>query len=168
MLKKLLGIVLFLGLVFPFSTFADKSLVKFEGGIGVISVSRVAGEPNADGTFPNVVRNDVRGTAPGGQPWVIERLSADVRRNGWIRVDGRGLLLAGGNNVGLNGNQSVRAQLFCGNDAHDSTALVPLEANGDFRIEDVLSPQPPDPCVNPVLLIVNAGGRWFAAGIPKQ
>lgn len=168
MAKKTLVVAVFLGFIFPLPTLADQSLVKFEGGIGVISVSRVAGDQNADGTFPDVVRNDVRGTQPGGQPWVIERLSADVKPNGWIRVDGRGLLLAGGNNVGLNGGQSVRARLFCGNVAHDSGDLVPLEDNGDFRIEDVLSPAPPDPCDNPVLLIVNPRGAWFAAGIPKK
>lgn len=170
MAKKILAVMVFLGFVFPLPILADPSLVKFEGGIGVIPVSRVAGTQNADGTFPDVVRNDVRGTPPGGQPWVIERLSADVKLNGRIRVDGRGLLLAGGNNVGLNGGQSVRARLFCGNVAHDS-ALVPLEDNGDFRIEDVLLPAlptPPDQCVNPVLLIVNPNGSWFAAGIPKQ
>jgi hypothetical protein len=46
--------------------------------------------------------------------------------------------------------------------------LVPLETDGDFRIRDVLSPAPPNPCATPVLLIVNAGGNWFAAGIPED
>jgi hypothetical protein len=81
-------------------------------------------------------------------------------------VDGRGLLLAGGGGIGTTGGQSVRAKLFCGGIAHDS-GLVPLDAQGDFRIEDELSPAPPPPCTNPVLLIVSAGGSWFAAGIPK-
>ena len=48
------------------------------------------------------------------------------------------------------------------------TATVPLEPDGDFRIDDVLSPAPPSPCDTPVLLIVNANGAWFAAGIVKQ
>jgi hypothetical protein len=43
---------------------------------------------------------------------------------------------------------------------------VPLDANGDFRIDDVLNPAPVD-CASPVLLIRNTGGVWFAAGIPK-
>jgi hypothetical protein len=47
------------------------------------------------------------------------------------------------------------------------SATVPLEANGDFRIDDVLTPRPPAVCASPVLLIRNAGGAWFAAGIPK-
>ena len=61
---------------------ADDRLVRFEGGIGEIPVSTPA--------TPNVVR----GVSPGGQPWVISRLSADVRSDGRISVEGRGLLLA--------------------------------------------------------------------------
>jgi len=61
----------------------------------------------------------------------------------------------------------VEARLFCGGVAHD-TGTVPLEANGDFKIDDMLSPTPPSPCTNPVLLIVSAGNRWFAAGIPVR
>jgi hypothetical protein len=86
-------------------------------------------------------------------------------------VDGRGLLLAGGNGIGTNGNQSVRAMLFCGAVSFTSE-LVPLEPNGDFRIDGMLTATPPatlpDRCDSPVLLIVNPGPRWFAAGIPKQ
>jgi hypothetical protein len=134
---------------------ADDRLVRFEGGIGEIPVST----PGA--------ANVVRGVSRGGQPWVIARLSADVKTDGRISVDGRGLLLAGGNAIGTNGNQSVRAMLFCGTASFNSD-LVPLEANGDFRIEGMLNALPPDPCESPVLLIVNAGGRWFAAGIQEQ
>jgi hypothetical protein len=166
MFRNTLAFMLFLGVVVPLSASAQTSLVRFEGGIGVIPVSRAAPPQNPDGTFQNVVRNEVLGTPPGGQPWVISRLSADVRLDGGISVDGRGLLLAGGS-IGTNANQSVRARLFCGGVAHNS-GLVALEPSGDFRIEDVLSPIPPEPCSSPVLLIVSGGGNWFAAGIPRQ
>jgi hypothetical protein len=99
---------------------------------------------------------------------VISRLSVDVNTEGRISVDGRGLLLGGGNGIGTNGGQSVQARLFCGSDVAHNSGLVPLEANGDFRIEDQLSPAPPVPCNAPVLLIVSGANRWFAAGIPKQ
>lgn len=113
-----------------------------------------------------VNRNTVRGVNPAGQIWVIAALSADVSVDGRITVDGRGLLLGGGNGIGTTNNQSVRATLICGTTLHSSD-LVPLEPNGDFRIDDVLTPAPPDPCDDPVLLIRNPGGSWFAAGIPK-
>jgi len=162
MLKKMSAFAFFLGIVFPLSAAAQTSLVRFEGGIGSQPFAR-----NAAGA---VVVNDVLGVNPGGRPWVISRLSVDVKTDGRISVDGRGLLLAGGNNVGRNGNQTVHARLFCGGAAHNS-GTVPLDAEGDFRIEDSLSPTPPLSCADPILLIVSGvapAGNWFAAGIQKQ
>jgi hypothetical protein len=143
-------------------------LIRFEGGIGVQPVSNVAQTANADGTF-NVTRNFVRDVAPAG-PWRIEDLRATVWLDGRIRVRGRGLLLAAGNRIGQNAGQSVFATLICEQSSpfvEHSTAPVgvPLAANGDFVIDDVLSSVPLE-CPSPVLLIRSAGSRaWFAAGI---
>ena len=150
------------GVVFVIVSIAQsavaQNLVRFSGGVGVI--------PTGSGN------TTVRGVAAAGQIWRIEDLRADVKQDGRIRLDGRGLLLASGNGVGSNANASVIATLFCANDGniqHSSNlAGVPLEVNGDFRIDDTLSPAPPNPCTSPVLLIRSAGsGSWFAAGIPK-
>jgi len=145
-------------------------LVRFDGGIGVIPVQNGAGPVNADGTFPNVKLNVVRGVSPGAGPWRIADLTADIYTDGRIRVRGRGLLLASSNSIGQNANQSVFATLICEAAApfveHNTTFTVPLDADGDFRINDVLSPAPSD-CASPVLLIRNKGGVWFAAGIQK-
>jgi hypothetical protein len=146
-------------------------LARFEGGIGVIPVSNGAGLVNADGTFPNVKLNIVRGVFPGAGPWRIADLRADVDADGRIKVRGRGLLLASGNSIGQNANQRVFATLLCEAAApfvERSTAFtgVQLEPNGDFRIDDTLNPAPSE-CLSPVLLIRNTGGVWFAAGIPK-
>ena len=160
MLKKALGYVLCLGIVVPLTAAArddDKagnSLVQFEGAIG--------SQPLRAGGAPNLVQ----GLSPGGAPWVIENLRADVKLDGKISVAGRGLLVGGGNRIATNAGQSVRARLFCGTVAHDSV-LVPLDASGDFQIRDTLVPIPVAPCDTPTLLIVNTGGSWFAAGIPK-
>ena len=151
-----------IALVFAMGAIAQsvqaQNLVRFSGGIGDIST----GSTNTT----------VRGVAAAGQIWVIRDLAADVRQNGSIRLDGRGLLLGAGDAVGSNGNASVFATLFCANDGnvqHSSNpAGVPLEVNGDFRIDDTLSPAPPNPCTSPVLLIrVTGAGSWFAAGIPR-
>jgi len=157
----------------PVSADDKDTLVRFKGGIGVHAVSNVAGTANADGTFPNVTRNVVRGVNPAGQIWVIADLSAEVKDNGRVKVRGRGLLLGGGNNIGTNSDASVIATLICeaapGPFTLRNTDLagVPLEANGDFRIDDVLTPAPPVDCASPVLLIRNAANLgWFAAGIP--
>jgi len=166
MLKKLP--VLLLGLVVPILSFADDSLVKFKGGIGVIPVSSGVG---AAATAEVVNRNLVRGVQPPGQIWVIADLRAEVKAYGSIKVRGKGLLLGGGNGIGGNAGQSVRATLICENVAnpvlHDTDPVVPLEPNGDFRIEGVLNPPPPAVCASPVLLIRNPAGAWFAAGIPR-
>ena len=167
MLRKLA--VLFLGAAFPLASLADDSLAKFKGGIGVIPVS--SGQGTA-ATATVVNRNLVRGVQPPGQIWVIADLKADVKTDSSIKVRGKGLLLGGGNGIGGNANQSVRATLIC--DAAGAvlfdTGLVALEPNGDFRIDDVLRSAtgelPPNPCASPVLLIRNPAGSWFAAGIP--
>jgi hypothetical protein len=150
----------------PVAGSADQSLARFRGGIGVIPVSNVI--VNADGTI-TVNRNIVRGVNPAGQIWVIADLKAEVKTDGEIRVDGEGLLLGGGNNIGTNANARVIATLLCGTTQHSTDpGGVPLAADGDFRIDDVLSPIPPADCATPVLLIRNAANLgWFAAGIPK-
>ena len=145
------------------NNYKPQPIAKFNGAIGVIPVTGVA----ANGT---VNLNVVRGVSPGA-PWRIAALEATVNSDGRIRVVGKGLLLASGNGIGTNAGQSVRASLFCGAAAttteHDTNlAGVALAANGDFTINDFLSPLPPTPCDTPVLLIRNVGGVWFAAGIP--
>ena len=168
--KRILALLLFFGTVSSIAVVAESSLARFEGGIGVMPV-RLTGAGSAASPTPNVVR----GANPGSVPWVIARLSVDVKSDGRISVDGRGLLIAGSNAIGTSAGQTVRARLFCGPastaTAHDSV-LVPLSPEGDFRIEDTLNPLPPDPCTDSVLLILNssttAGGVWLAAGIPKQ
>ena len=175
MKKSLFAAVLMvlIGAFLASSVIADDTLVRFEGAIGDIPVSNVAGTVNPNGTFPDVTRNIVRGINPAGQIWVISAFRADVKVDGRIRVDGRGLLLGGGNAIGTNGNASVFATLICDTAApfpqfSTNVTGVPLAANGDFRIDDVLAPAPPAVCASPVLLIrVTAGGAWFAAGIPQ-
>jgi hypothetical protein len=147
-------------------------LARFDGGIGVIPVSSGAGTANADGTFPNAKLNIVRGVPPGAGPWRIADLQADSTVDGQISVRGRGLLLASSNSIGQNANQRVFATLICEAsipfvERNTAAAGVPLDANGDFRIDDVLSSVPPV-CDSPILLIRNTGGVWFAAGIPKH
>lgn len=143
-------------------------LVAFDGGIGVDPVSNGAAPTNNDGTFQNVARNIVRGVLPAGGPWRIASLKAQVTTDGRIKVRGRGLLLASGNRIGQNGNLSVLATLICEAAApfneHSTANVVPLDQNGDFRIDDVLTTAPTE-CPSPVLLIRNQGGAWFAAGI---
>ena len=170
MFQKLSIVALTLGIGCSFAAAGDDSLVRFKGGIGVIPVASAAGVANADGSSPSVIRNVVRGINPPGQIWVIADLRADISVDGHIRVNGKGLLLGGGNAIGGTGAQSVFATLICEAappfTLHNTTLTgVALEQDGDFEINDVLTPVPTE-CASPVLLIRNVAGAWFAAGIP--
>ena len=147
------------------------TLVKFKGGIGVHPISNVtvvAGPPLA----VTVTQNIVRGVNPAGQLWVIDKLDAKVKTNGDIKVKGKGLILAGGDNAGRATGQFVFATLICeaapGPFTERNTNLtgVPLSPEGDFEIDDLLMPLPGIECASPMLLIRNASGQtWFAVGI---
>jgi len=148
----------------------ENTLVKFDGAIGVDPISNVV----VNGTTTTVTPNVVRGISPAGQIWRIADLDANVTTEGRIRVRGRGLLLGGGNAIGTNGGQSVFATLFCGPAATASVSStnqlgVTIDSDGDFTIDDVLSPLPTSSCETPVLLIRTAAGAhpWFAAGIEQ-
>lgn len=172
MVMKVLPFLLFLGVIFPLSAAADDdTLARFKGGIGVIPVSSGVAPVASQLTSEVVNRNFVRGVQPAGQIWVINKLDARVRANGHITVDGKGLILGGGNSAGRATGQSVFATLICEAVApftQRSTTLagVQLAPNGDFKIDDMLSPAPPFECASPMLLIRTAGtGNWFAVGI---
>ena len=169
-MKKFVGFAVLLFGILTLSAFGygrrDNFLVRFDGAIGADPVSNVV----VNGTTTTVTPNTVRGVVPPGQIWRIADLDATVDMDGRIRVHGRGLLLGGGNSIGTNANQSVFASLFCGTQEFDTDLKgVALEPNGDFTIDDTLSPLPPSTCTSPVLLIRTAGGAhpWFAAGIEK-
>src|SRR6266478_9985202 len=181
-MKKGLYLFPFLVVVFALSVVAQRfgedasrsrgTLVKFEGGIGVIPVAGGVGQaPTAE----VVNRNIVRGVQPAGQIWVISALRADVKVDGRIHVDGQGLLLGGGNLIGFTANASVFATLICEavapfTERSTNAVGVALEPDGDFRISDKLVPAPPANCASPVLLIRVTGANpgWFAAGIPRH
>jgi hypothetical protein len=145
------------------SALAADGRIEFDGGIGSQPFASVGGVP---------APNDVRGVLPGGRPWEIGKLRASIRPDGSITVRGKGLILGGGNAVGLPAiPRQVVATLFCGAVEFNSPPAS-LDAAGDFVIQGALSGVLPSPCATPTLLIRNfaAGqpGAWFAAGIPDN
>jgi len=157
----------------------DVFVARFEAGIGVDPVSGIS-----SGTPPAPVSNVVRGVAPAGAPWHIGEFHARVRKDGHLFVEGRHLVLAGGSSLGQSLGVSVQAQLFCGASTPPTlasttplttTTAAMLNGNGDFRFDEYLPSAPPDPCVDPVLLIVippsvavtGAVSHWIAAGVPQ-
>ncbi|HYS75173.1 MAG TPA: hypothetical protein VEM38_03640 [Burkholderiales bacterium] len=151
-------------------------LVEFERGVGAVSF----------GPFT------VRDVNPDFQTWVIGKFSAHIKTNGDIKAVGEGLVQVTGPNFGTafrpvpapgtTTTINVFATLFCGSPipatpvptAHDS-GDHPLSPSGDFHIVDMLTPTPPNPCIDPVLLIrifdPNPADprHWIAGGIvPKN
>src|SRR6266436_3496997 len=173
-MKKVLVCTIFLGVVFSLPAGADDTKLRFKGGIGVHPVSAGVAVAPTSGTAPvveSVSRNIVRGVQPAGQIWVIDKLDAKVSASGRITVDGKGLVLGGGDSAGRATGQAVLATLICQptapfTESRTSTAGVTLSPNGDFKIDDTLSPLPPDICTSPMLLIRNAANLgWFAVGV---
>src|SRR5437879_12507916 len=82
-------LMVLIGGFFASSVMADDTLVRFQGGIGDIPVSNVAGTANPDGTFPNVTRNLVRLVNPAGPLSVIAPPRARGKVDGGIRGDRR-------------------------------------------------------------------------------
>jgi hypothetical protein len=154
------GAVSLLACAYALPAGAADSLVKFEGGIGVHPLAGVA-----NGV---VLVNTVRGVPPGGRPWAIQKLKANIRQDGSISAKGQGLVLGGSDAIGTRGGVlQVSATLFCGATAFTSAA-ADLSVGGDFEIRGPLNAVPPAPCTSPALLIRNATGgvlgNWFAAG----
>lgn len=170
-MKKALVLLPFIVPLLAQSAVAADTLVKFRGAIGDLPLASGVGQA---ATADVVNRNIIRGVQPPGQIWVISAFTADVKTDGHIKANGKGLLLGGGDQVGFNANASVFATLICDPtapfDEHSTDGVgVPLEPNGDFKIDDVLVPPPPADCESPVLLIRNSQPNpvWFAAAIPK-
>lgn len=165
-----------LALASSFAVAADDSLFKFDGGIG--------SQPLRAGS----VVNAVAGVSPGGAPWPIKALKAEIKSDGSIKVKGEGLLLGGTDNIGTRGGpRQVVASLFCRNapvgtapagtlqtDPYNSP-FVDLDPNGDFRISGRLTNAggsvPPTDCGDkidnrPVLLIRNVTPANATTGAP--
>ena len=89
-----------------------------------------------------------------------------------VRVRGEGLLLVNTGNPALDGTtgpvQMVAAAVFCnGSDTPAFTsAAVPLEPDGDFRVDQDLTTPLPSPCLAPAVLvrIAQANGAPVANG----
>jgi hypothetical protein len=167
-----------LGALFPSPAAADDASVRFRGGIGVIPVSSVVNCPQAPAacvtstplTPPVTVNlNIVRGVSPAGQIWVIDQLDAKVSANGSIKVDGKGLVLAGGNSAGrpptYGGVRNRHPDLFSGSAVypiqyvHGRRNALAQRGFQDQRYALAVSPEPlcqpyaPDPkCREPYVV----------------
>jgi hypothetical protein len=91
------------------------------------------------------------GVPPGGAAWTIGDSEARVRADR-VRVRGRSLLLANGT---VGPVRMVAAAVFCNNSTTPAftSAAVPLDPDGDFRVDQRLTTALASPCLAPAVLV---------------
>jgi hypothetical protein len=122
---------------------------------GEILRSGLVGSTPATAAQPGPV---LFGVPPAGAPWTIGNSEARVRADR-VRVRGRGLLLVNTGNPALDGTvgavQMVAAAVFCNGSTTPAftSAAVPLDPDGDFRVDEDLATPLPSPCLAPAVLV---------------
>jgi len=112
--------------------------------------------------------NPIRGISGGGLPWVISNGKGELKADGKLEVEVKGLVLAAGPLAGTNPVPNFRAILSCmtidgtGNPAivNLSTGDFPATTTGDAEIETTLDL--PSSCFAPIIFVTSPTGSWFA------
>jgi hypothetical protein len=120
--------------------------------------------------------NAIRGIGGGGRPWAIEFGRGELKPDGKIEVQVKGLVFDPNDqsniDAGLAGRNTVpnfRAIVSClskdeegdANIVNVSTGLFPADEAGNAQIEDTVSL--PDLCIAPIIFVTSPAGAWFAA-----
>jgi|SRR5579863_350445 len=113
--------------------------------------------------------NPIRGLSGGGVPWAVSEARGELRENGKLRVQVRGLVLAAGPLAGTNPAATFRAVVSCqsidptGNPAvvNITSADFPATPAGNGQIEATLAGVP-NPCFAPIIFVTSTTGHWFA------
>ena len=120
--------------------------------------------------------NPIRGINGGGLPWVIGSANGELKANGKIEVNVRGLVIdpndpaaIASGRAGTNPSPSFIAIVSClSKDASGAATTInvqtgpfPATSTGNSKIEDTVSL--PQPCIAPIIFVASPGGAWFAA-----
>ena len=116
--------------------------------------------------------NPIRGISGGGIPWRLDQARGELRRDGRLEVQVRGLVLDAGANAGTNPAPTFRAAVSCqvtevvdgvmvARVTNVFTGEFPATPTGDSDIEAQLTL--PAQCIAPIIFVTNAAQRWFSA-----
>jgi hypothetical protein len=152
-MRKGLFVLVGLLLALPAAGSADDKILQFDTMVGV--VRPFTGTTNA-----------IRGVGGGGQPWAVAEAKGELRVDGRLEIEVKGLVLV---STGQNPAATFRAIVSCLTTADGLTVTTtnvmtdefPATVDGDSEIEAVVSL--PSPCIAPIVFVTNAAGRWFAA-----
>ncbi|HWQ54747.1 MAG TPA: hypothetical protein VN442_13765 [Bryobacteraceae bacterium] len=147
-------------------------------GSNILEFKTMTGVPRPY-TLPE---NAIRGVPGGGLPWIISAAKGELKVDGHLEVEVKGLVFDPNDPVvierGLAGTNTVtafRAVVSClTKDAGGAPATVNLTTapfpattgpastgGGNAKIEAWLNL--PSPCIAPIIFVTSPGGNWFAA-----
>ena len=108
--------------------------------------------------------NPIRGVAGGGIPWQLQQARGELRQDGRLEIQVRGLVLA---TTHVNPVPAFRGLVSCQIIANGAPGFVnvstidfPATPAGDADIEAML--ELPAHCFAPIIFVTNSAGRWFA------
>ncbi len=112
----------------------------------------------------------LRGLNAGGFPWILQGARARLTRDGRLRVEVRGLVLADAPNPALIGTNPVpqfRAILSCQVESSGGYTIVNVptttfdaSTSGDARIDAPI--EVPPRCLAPAVFVTSPSNQWFA------
>jgi hypothetical protein len=115
--------------------------------------------------------NPVQGVAGAGAAWTNPEVQGELRADGRLEIDVRGLVLV---STGTNPSPTFRGIVSCRSIDNSTTpptastvvvvtAAFPATTTGDSRIEETVAL--PNPCIAPIVFVGPGAGavRWFAA-----
>lgn len=116
--------------------------------------------------------NAIRGVPGGGRPWAIGAAEGELKANGKLEVEVRGLVIDPNEPVataGTNPSPTFRVIVSCMSTDATGAAVVsnvmtepfPADAAGNAEVEAKLTL--PSPCIAPIIFVTSATGSWFAA-----
>jgi hypothetical protein len=114
----------------------------------------------------------IHGVNRAGAPWVLDKGSVKLSRNGRFNLRVKGLVLASNGTTGT--VTMIAAHFFCAPDSNTAAAFtagpVPLASDGDARIRQTVTV--PNRCLAPVVLVriqgaAGAGSYIAASGFMK-
>jgi hypothetical protein len=119
--------------------------------------------------------NPIRGINGGGLPWVLDAAKGELKDDGKLEVQVKGLVIPGTSGCGSDCNPApfFRATVSCltVNAAGDvveenisttngAEVMIGKPTKGDAKIEAKLNL--PDPCLAPIVFVTSPAGAWFA------
>lgn len=130
------------------------------GGHEVILSSPLAGSLPDDPALSGVL--------PGTAPWIVKRGHVNLRENGRLRINVRGLVIPTPPSNGTNPVPLLSASVFCAGTLAATTPTVPFSPQGDAQVDVKVAL--PEVCATPAVLVHpnTVTGRYIAFnGTPR-